>query len=68
MDFLKGYKTTIGAVGTFLGGLSLLVTVIVASLNGEGFDWETVSMAGATMMAALAALGIGKKIERNGGT
>ena len=66
MDFLKGYKTTIGAVATSLGGASLLLSVIVSWLNGDGLDFEQAAMAWAMMMGGLAGLGIGKKIERKG--
>lgn len=63
MDFLKGWKTTIGAISLVLGGLA----VILKGLSTEaGIDFEMVIDAGTMIMAGLAVFGIGKKIERNG--
>ena len=66
MDFLKGYKTTIGAIGTSLNGLSLLIATIVTWLNGDGLDFEQLAMGAALVTSGLGILGIGKKIERKG--
>ena len=56
----QGYKTKIGAVGLALAGISMILN----SLGSDVPDMQII-MEGAGMVAtALAAFGIGSKIER----
>lgn len=57
---LTGYKTKLGAVGLALAGIAMIINSLVSDTpNMQGI------MEGAGMVAtALAAFGIGNKIER----
>lgn len=56
----QGYKTKIGAVGLALAGISMILNSLVSDVP----DMQII-MEGAGMVAtALAAFGIGSKIER----
>lgn len=60
MDFLKGYKTTIGGVATMLGSLLLLLQEIAA----DPTDWNKVITLGTAFFAGLGIFGLAKKGER----
>lgn len=56
----QGYKTKIGAIGLALAGISMILNSLVSDVP----DMQII-MEGAGMVAtALAAFGIGSKIER----
>lgn len=57
---LTGYKTKLGAVGLALAGIAM----IISTMTSDAPNMQTV-MEGAGMVAtALAAFGLGSKIER----
>ena len=61
MDFWRGWKTSVGATGTLLGGLAMIFRALTTE---EGVDFELLSGGIAVIGGALAVFGIGKKIER----
>lgn len=63
MDPLPKWKTTLGSIGGAFTGLAMIATAIAA----EELDVDRLLTGIGFVTAALAAFGIGKKIERNGG-
>ena len=61
MDFLKGWKTTLGSIGTILGGAAMMAKALTAE---EGLDFQMLMAGWTTISLGLAAFGIGKKVER----
>ena len=63
MDFLPRWKTTLGAIGSMMGGVALGLRTL---LSEDGIDFDQLLAAWAMTSLGLAAFGIGKKIERKG--
>lgn len=58
---MKGWKTWVAAIGTILTGLGL----IAAALTKEGgFSIENLQSGVQTILAGLALIGIGHKLEK----
>lgn len=58
---MKGWKTWVGAIGVFAGG----VVMVASGLVAEPIDPTAVWQGGTICAGAFAAVGIGHKIEKN---
>lgn len=61
MDFLKGWKTKLGALGEALGGLAMIVKGLTAD---DGPNWEWVVGGFTVLSHAISQFGLAKKGDR----
>jgi len=57
---MKGWKTNTAAIGAILGGLAL----VAKGVSGDSFDFESIKQGVAAVIAGLALVGVGHKLDK----